>query len=182
VLAPLKLQETEQSLAELAAMSPEVREQWLSRFNTPQALEMLRFRWEFWGRPSQFAPSGDWSHWLILAGRGFGKTRTGAEWVRDNMCGDTPLTGGRWRHIALIAETAADARDVMVGDGKATSDPRAGSGLLQIHPKDFRPIYEPSKRRLTWPNGAVASIYNGTEPDQLRGPQHDAAWCDELAK
>ena len=87
-----------------------------------------------------------------------------------------------WRHIALIAETAADARDVMVRDGKAASDPKAGSGLLQVHPKDCRPTYEPTKRRLTWPNGAVASIYNGTEPDQLRGPQHDAAWCDELAK
>jgi predicted phage terminase large subunit-like protein len=98
------------------------------------------------------------------------------------MCGTTPLARGRWRHIALIAETSADARDVMVGDGKAASDSRAGSGLLQIHPKGFRPSYEPSKRRLTWPNGAVASIYNGTEPDQLRGPQHDAAWCDELAK
>ena len=98
------------------------------------------------------------------------------------MCGPTPLAPGRWRHIALIAETGADARDVMVGDGKAASDPKAGSGLMQIHSKDFRPIYEPSKRRLTWPNGAVASIYNGTEPDQLRGPQHDAAWCDELAK
>jgi len=98
------------------------------------------------------------------------------------MCGKTPLERGRWRHIALIAETAADARDVMVGDGKAASDPKAGSGLLQIHSKDFRPTYEPSKRRLIWPNGAVASIYNGTEPDQLRGPQHDAAWCHELAK
>src|SRR6185437_2831413 len=130
----------------------------------------------------QFAPGGECSNWLILAGRGFGKTRTGAEWVRANMCGPTPLARGRWRHIALIAETAADARDVMVGDGKAASDPKAGSGLLQIHPKAFRPTYEPSKRRLTWPNGAVASIYNGTEPDQLRGPQHDAAWCDELAK
>ncbi len=84
--------------------------------------------------------------------------------------------------MALVAETAADARAVIVGDGKAVSDPGAGSGLLQVHPRDFRPTYEPSKRRLTWPNGAVASIYNGTEPDQLRGPQHDAAWCDELAK
>ena len=70
----------------------------------------------------------------------------------------------------------------MVGDGKAVSDPSAGSGILQVHPEDYRPIYESSKRRLTWPNGAVATIYNGTEPDQLRGPQHDAAWCDELAK
>jgi len=144
--------------------------------------ESLKFLWEFWARPSQIPPPGEWPNWLILAGRGFGKTRTGAEWVRANMCGRTPLARGRWGHIALIAETGADARDVMLGDGKTVSDPRAGSGLLQVHPKDFRPTYEPSKRRLTWPNGAVASIYNGTEPDQLRGPQHDAAWCDELAK
>ncbi|MFZ1922692.1 MAG: terminase family protein [Xanthobacteraceae bacterium] len=150
--------------------------------NTPEGRNQFRFLWKLWARPSQLQPVGDWSNWLILAGRGFGKTRTGAEWVRDNMCGSTPLTRGRWRHIALVAETAADARDVMVGDGKAASDTRAGSGLLQIHPKGFRPVYEPSKRRLTWPNGAVATIYNGTEPDQLRGPQHDAAWCDELAK
>jgi phage terminase large subunit-like protein len=83
---------------------------------------------------------------LILAGRGFGKTRTGAEWVRANMYGDTPLTGGRWRHVALIAETAADARDVMVGDGKMLSDPNAGSGILQVHQADFRPTYELSER------------------------------------
>ena len=75
--------------------------------------------------------------------------------------------------IALVAETAADARDVIVeGPG----------GLLAIHPSDFRPKFEQSKRRLTWPNGAVATLYNATEPDQLRGPQHEAAWCDELAK
>jgi len=98
------------------------------------------------------------------------------------MCGATPLARGRWRHIALIAETGADARDVMVGDGKAVSDPRAGSGLLQVHPKHFGRPMSPPSGGLTWPNGAVASIYNGTEPDQLRGPQHDAAWCDELAK
>jgi phage terminase large subunit-like protein len=171
----------QKSIAEIIATSPELQEQFLARFGTAEYFELLRFLWEFWGRPSQFAPEGDWSTWLILAGRGFGKTRTGAEWVRANMCGDTPLAPGRWRHIALIAETAADARDVMVGDGKTQSDPRSGSGLLQIHPKDFRPVCGPSKRRLTWPNGAVASIYNGTEPDQLRGPQHDAAWCDELA-
>ena len=111
-----------------------------------------------------------------------GKTRTGTEWIRANICGDTPLARGRWRHVALIAETANDARAVVVSDGKAASDPTAGSGLLQVHPKDFRPVYEPSKRRLTWPNGAIASLYNGTELDQLRGPQHDAAWCDEFAK
>jgi phage terminase large subunit-like protein len=149
---------------------------------TPEDAAALEFDWSWWGRPKQFAPAGDWSNWLILAGRGFGKTRTGAEWVRANMCGDTPLTGGRWRHVALVAETAADARDVMVGDGKEPSNPAAGSGILQIHPKDFVPLYEPSKRRLTWPNGAVATLYNGTEPEQLRGPEHAAAWLDEVAK
>lgn len=165
----------------LAALSAEQRQQLLASLS-PQTMAGLNFQWGFWARPNQLPPPSDWSTWVILAGRGFGKTRTGAEWVRANMCGRTPLAKGRWRHIALIAETAADARDVMLGEGKAFSDPSAGSGLLQIHPKDFRPTYEPSKRRLTWPNGAVASIYNGTEPDQLRGPQHDAAWCDELAK
>ena len=95
------------------------------------------------------------------------------------MCGDTPLTGGHYRHIAMVAETAADARDVMVGDGKG---PGEASGIMQVHPPNFRPLYEPSKRRLTWPNGSIASIYNATEPEQLRGPQHDAGWADELAK
>lgn len=115
--------------------------------------------------------------WLILAGRGFGKTRSGAEWVRANVCGDTPLAAGKYRQLALIAETAADARDVLVGEGKLDA-----SGILQVHPKAFRPTYTISNRRLTWPNGATATLYNATEPDQLRGPQHDAAWCDELCK
>lgn len=97
----------------------------------------------------------------------------GSEWVRSIVCGKTPLAAGNYNRIALVAETAADARDVMVeGD----------SGLLSVHPKEFRPTYEPSKRRLTWPNGATATLFNATEPDQLRGPQQDAAWCDELAK
>lgn len=141
--------------------------------------EAAKFDWRHQARPEQLAPSGDWFAWMILAGRGFGKTRTGAEWVRENICGSTPLSPGKYKHVALIAETAADARDVMVGDGKG---PGEGSGLLQVHPKDFMPVYESSKRRLTWKNGATATLYNATEPDQLRGPQHDAAWCDELAK
>lgn len=88
-------------------------------------------------------------------------------------CGQMPLAAGTHHRIALVAETAADARDVMVeGD----------SGILSVHPPDFRPLYEPSKRRLTWPNGAIATLYNAVEPDQLRGPQHDASWSDELAK
>jgi predicted phage terminase large subunit-like protein len=142
-------------------------------------VETAKFDWRRLARPNQLEPEGDWANWLILAGRGFGKTRTGAEWVRSVMCGPTPLAGGRCRHIALVAETAADARDVMVGDGKG---PGEGSGILQVHPKSFMPTYESSKDRLTWPNGAVAMIYNATDPDQLRGPEHDGAWVDELAK
>lgn len=133
----------------------------------------LTHHWPFWARPEQLPPEGDWSIWLVLAGRGFGKTRVGAEWVRSVVCGSTPLAKGHAGRIALVAETAADARDVMV-EGE--------SGLLAVHPPDFRPAYEPSKRRLTWPNGASASLFNAIEPDQLRGPQHDLAWSDELAK
>jgi len=109
----------------------------------------------------------------VLAGRGFGKTRCGAEWVRASVCGKTPLGAGTCRRVALVAETAADARDILV-EGE--------SGLLAVHPADFRPRYEPSKRRLTWPNGARATLFNAVEADQLRGPQHDLAWSDELAK
>lgn len=95
------------------------------------------------------------------------------------MCGSTPLTGGEWRHVAIIAETAADARNVMIGQGKSGTD---NSGLLQVHPPDHRPLYIASARQLRWPNGAIGSVYNATEPDQLRGPQFDGGWTDELAK
>ena len=135
----------------------------------------LRWHWDFWARPNQKAPEGDWNNWLVLAGRGFGKTRMGSEWIREGVCGSTPMGSGPkgWGRIALVAETAADARDVMVlGD----------SGILACHPKDFRPEWSPTNRCLTWPNGAKAWVYNATEPDQLRGPQHHAAWSDELAK
>ena len=172
------------SIAEQVGQLPRAE---LERFYaelTKDEAAALEYDWKFWGRPEQFAPvhpklGNAWSSWLILAGRGFGKTRTGAETVRERMCGSTPLSGGMWRHVALIAETAADARDVMVADGKEGSE---SSGLLPVHPPDFRPHYEPSKRRLTWPNGATGTIFNATEPDQLRGPQFDGAWCDELCK
>lgn len=156
----------------LASMPIEQRISTLGSLTEEQKAS-LRWNWRFWAREEQLEPEGDWLTWLILAGRGFGKTRTLAETVRGWACGSTPLAGGRYKRIALIAETAADARDVIV-EGE--------SGLLAVHPRDFRPQYEPSKRRLTWPNGAVATLYNATEPDQLRGPQHDAAACDELAK
>jgi len=133
-----------------------------------RSLKRLLHQWRGWqARPSQLAPDGNWRVWLILAGRGFGKTRSGAEWVREQA------ESGRARRIALVAENAAEARQVMV-EGE--------SGILAISPPHSRPIYEPSKRQLRWANGAVATTYSGDEPDQLRGPQHDAAWADEPAK
>lgn len=126
----------------------------------------LLYDWPRWARPAQLPPSGDWLVWLLLAGRGFGKSRTGAEWVRQQAEGDKAA------RIALIGPTAADVRDVIV-EGE--------SGILAISPPWFRPIYEPSKRRLTWPNGAMATTYSADEPERLRGPQHSAAYCDELA-
>ena len=105
--------------------------------------------------------------WLILAGRGFGKTRAGAEWIRSKV------ESGIYGRIALVAEDAADARDVMV-EGE--------SGILATASPWFRPRYEPSKRRLTWPNGAQATTFSSADPEALRGPQFDLAWLDELAK
>jgi phage terminase large subunit-like protein len=161
------------SPAQLLASLPEDQRQLaLSQLDETTRAE-LKYHWPFWARPDQLAPSGDWITWLILAGRGWGKTRTGAETIRSWACGPTPLTSGQCKHIAIVAETSADARDVLV-EGPA--------GLLAIHPKDYRPLYQPSMRRLTWPNGATATLYNAVEPDQLRGPQHDAAWGDEVAK
>lgn len=133
---------------------------------TPAQAQALLYDWRFWARPSQMPPEGDWRVWLLLAGRGFGKTRCGAELVRAR------IAAGTARRVALVAPTAADARNVMV-EGE--------SGLLAIAPRGRQPRYEPSKRRLTWPNGAIATTYSADEPERLRGPQHDFAWCDELA-
>ena len=124
--------------------------------------------WYIWARDNQIPPdvmSSKVNKWLILAGRGWGKTRTGAEYVKD-------LVDDGYKNIAFVAPTPADARDVMV-EGQ--------SGILNIYPKDKRPVYEPSKRRVTFHNGAIAIIYSGYKPDQLRGPQHDAFWADEMA-
>jgi phage terminase large subunit-like protein len=131
---------------------------------SPEQRTLLAYDWPTIARPDQLAPPGDWRTWLVKAGRGWGKTRVGAEWVR----GAKELVG----RIALVAPTAADARDVMV-EGE--------SGILAISPASDRPVYEPSKRRLTWANGAIATTYSADEPDRLRGPQHDAAWADEVA-
>jgi phage terminase large subunit-like protein len=132
-----------------------------------RARDRLAHDWRSIARPEQLPPSGPWSTWLVLAGRSFGKTRCGAEWVRSFA------EAGATSHIALVASNAADARDAMI-EGPA--------GLCSIAPNSFRPQFEPSKRRVTWPNGCQAIVFASEEPDQLRGPQHAAAWLDELAK
>ena len=138
---------------------------WIDRL-TPAQQNRVAHRWSLWARSLQLPPPGDWRVWLLLAGRGFGKTRSGAEFVRARV------KGGMATRIALVGPTAADVRDVMIeGD----------SGLLAVASAAERPLYEPSKRRLTWPNGAVALAFSADEPERLRGPQHDLAWCDELA-
>jgi predicted phage terminase large subunit-like protein len=121
--------------------------------------------WPARARPEQLEPPGEWVTWLILAGRGWGKTRTSVEWVHGHAVAGT---AGR---IALVAPTAADVRDVLV---------EGPSGFLAIASDTTRPLYEPSKRRLEWPNGATATCYSAEEPERLRGPQHDLAALDEL--
>lgn len=150
----------------LASLSESERDAVLSEL-APEALAALKYNWEFWARPNQLEPEGQWTTWLILAGRGFGKSRCGAEWVKKKA---QSFPGCR---IALVAETAADARKVMV-EGE--------SGILAISSPDFMPEYSPANRQITWPNGSIAFTYNATQPDQLRGPQHHFAWSDEIAK
>jgi phage terminase large subunit-like protein len=124
-------------------------------------------------RDDQVPPLGDWRTWLILGGRGAGKTRAGAEWVKARATGQGLDTGTLARRIAIVAPTFDEARMVMI---------EGVSGLLAVHDETWRPEFEPSKRLLTWPNGCVAQVFTAEEPDSLRGPQFDAAWCDELAK
>jgi len=153
------------SLAESLAALPEPERRKLIEGASADELAEIYYVWREWARPSQLPPPGDWRVWLLLAGRGFGKTRAGAEYVRARVKAGA-------RRIALVGSTAEDTRDVMVeGD----------SGILAISPPGEGPRYLPSKRRVVWPNGAIAALYSADEPRRLRGPQHDTAWCDELA-
>tara|TARA_R110002020_G_scaffold168439_1_gene357263 strand:+ start:3214 stop:4545 length:1332 start_codon:yes stop_codon:yes gene_type:complete len=138
---------------------------WFTDLTEQQKVELM-WDWSLWARPKQLAPEGAWRVWLILAGRGFGKTRSGAEWVRQQV------KQGTARRIALVGATAADCRDTMI-EGE--------SGLLRIFPDSERPRYIPSNRRIVFSNGAIATAYSADEPDRLRGPNHDLAWCDEIA-
>ena len=137
----------------------------LSQLTRRQANYFLN-DWTTWARPKQIAPPGDWRIWLILAGRGFGKTLAINQWALAQARG-MPKSRG-----ALVAATEADARDVLV-EGE--------SGILNAAPPDFRPKFEPSKRRLTFPNGSTAALFSAEEPNRLRHPQHHWAVGDELA-
>ncbi|MGC1504861.1 MAG: terminase family protein [Sulfitobacter sp.] len=121
----------------------------------------------------QLPPEGDWRTWVVMGGRGAGKTRAGAEWVRSVVEGSRPLDQGKCRRIALVGETIEQVREVMVF---------GGSGILACSPEDRRPEWESGRKRLLWPNGAIATVHTAHDPEGLRGPQFDAAWVDELAK
>jgi len=138
------------------------------------ALLALPFLFEHWAHQGhQLPPEGDWRTWVILGGRGAGKTRAGAEWVRAQVEGDLPDSKGQARRVALVGETYDQVRDVMV---------QGDSGILACSPPDRRPEWQATRRRLIWPNGAEAQCFSASDPEALRGPQFDAAWCDELAK
>lgn len=156
----------------LASEPPEVREAFLDSLS-PGALLALPYVFEFWALEHQLPPAGNWRTWVIMGGRGAGKTRAGSEWVRSEVEGSRPCDPGRSRRVALVGETIDQVREVMVfGD----------SGILACSPPDRRPTWEASRKRLVWPNGAVAQVFSAHEPESLRGPQFDAAWVDELAK
>lgn len=148
-----------------AALTQEERSNFISSLTKEEILQ-LEYSWDFWARPKQRIPSGDWYCWLICSGRGFGKTRTGAETII------------KWKQqgyglFGIVGQTKADVRDVML---------LGPSGLITVSPPWDRPEYIASKRLVRWANGAVAHLYSGDEPEQLRGPQHEKGWMDELVK
>ena len=151
-------------ITELAEKEQELRDKYIENLSDAELLK-LRYSWKHRARKEQLTPKGDWTFLLIMAGRGWGKTRTGAEWIIEQV-------RQGFTKIGLIGPTASAVRDIMIeGD----------SGILTISRPGFRPLYEPSKRKLTWPNGAVAYTFSAEEPDRLRGPQFEKMWCEELA-
>ena len=152
-------EETKSRAAYLMTLEPRERRKEFQKM-TERQQKSLRTHWYLWAHPGQTDPGGDWQAWIIMAGRGFGKTRAGAEWVRDIAESDSEA------RIALIGATLSEARAIMV-EGE--------SGLMAISKWGERPQFEPSKRLLTWASGAQATLYSALEPESLRGPQHSHA-------
>ncbi|MPZ55033.1 MAG: ATP-binding protein [Rhizobiales bacterium] len=150
------------------ALSPMQRQHIQTRARSLE-LNYVNARFGIFAHEHQRQPEGDWTTWLVIGGRGSGKTRAGAEWVKSIAAGDVPSA----KRIALIGETEHDVREVMI---------EGVSGLLAIHAHHEQPKWISSRRRLEWNNGAVAYAFSAEDPESLRGPQFDAAWCDELAK
>jgi phage terminase large subunit-like protein len=150
----------------LSELTPQERDEFFAEFG-PKGLLEWKEGWRYWANAGQIPPPSDWRVWLVMAGRGFGKTRAGAEWVRAVTESDPQA------RVALVAASLAEARSVMV-EGE--------SGILACCRPRHMPRYEPSLHRLIFPNGAQAFLYSAAEPESLRGPQHSHAWCDEVAK
>ncbi len=168
----LRQRETRSGADWLASATPQIQETFLNELS-PGALLALPYLFEFWALEHQLPPEGDWRTWVIMGGRGAGKTRAGAEWVRAQVEGALPTDPGRARRIALVGETIEQVREVMVfGE----------SGILACSPPDRRPQWRATRKLLEWPNGATAQVFSAHEPEGLRGPQFDGAWVDELAK
>ncbi|MCV6586330.1 MAG: terminase family protein [Marinibacterium sp.] len=169
----LNEQDLRSGAALLASADAEVRDRFLNELHEEGALGALPFLFEFWALPHQLPPDGDWRAWVIMGGRGAGKTRAGSEWVRAQVEGALPTDPGRARRVALVGETYDQVRDVMI---------QGDSGILACSPPDRRPVWKAGERKLIWPNGAEAQAFSAHDPEALRGPQFDAAWVDELAK
>ncbi len=153
-------------------MQPNSQRNWLRRKFSDEELRLASLEWIFEARGRQYRPGFVKDNWLVIGGRGSGKTRLGAEWVNSLVRGFAPFAGHPHMRIALIGETLGDVREVMV---------EGASGIAAISRHD-RPRYEPTRRRLLWESGAVAQAFSSEDPESLRGPQFEAAWGDEVAK
>ncbi|MGV8953701.1 MAG: terminase large subunit domain-containing protein, partial [Cypionkella sp.] len=156
----------------LCSATPELVDAFIGGLSE-NALLALPWMFEFWALSHQLPPDGVWKTWVIMGGRGAGKTRAGSEWVRVQVEGAGPADAGAARRVALVGETVDQVREVMIfGE----------SGIMACSPPDRRPEWQASRKQLVWPNGAIAQVFSAHEPESLRGPQFDAAWVDELAK
>lgn len=156
----------------IVSEGPDAQEEFLDSLNEGE-LMALPYLFEFWAMDHQLPPEGNWRSWIVMGGRGAGKTRAGAEWVRAQVEGAKPLDPGPCRRMALVGETFDQVREVMIfGE----------SGIMATSPPDRRPDWQATRKRLIWPNGATAQAFSAHDPEGLRGPQFDGAWVDEMAK